>query len=71
VTTPSAASTERPGPPSGFGALPFPISEAVIPALTLGAVIVGNLAFKQGATSAADRGVREPEQAARPTTVRW
>jgi heavy metal translocating P-type ATPase len=41
VTTPSAASTERPGPPSGFGALPFPISEAVIPALTLGAVILG------------------------------
>ena len=41
MTTPAAASSERPGPPSGLGALPFPLKEAVIPALTLLGVIVG------------------------------
>lgn len=41
MTTPAAASTERPAPPSGLGALPFPLRAAIIPALTLLAVIVG------------------------------
>ncbi len=35
------ASAERPAPPSGLGALPFPMRDAVIPGLTLLAVIAG------------------------------
>jgi heavy metal translocating P-type ATPase len=41
VTTPTVASLERPAPLSGLGALPFPLRAAIIPALTLIAVIAG------------------------------
>jgi len=41
VTTPAVASLERPAPPTGLGALSFPLEAARIPALTLGALLVG------------------------------
>lgn len=43
MSTPSAASSERPAPPSGLGALPFPLEEARIPALTLAALVLGGV----------------------------
>ena len=43
MTTPVVASTERPAPHKGFGALPFPLAAARAPALTLVALITGGL----------------------------
>ena len=43
MTTPAAASSERPAPPTGLGALPFPLEEARIPALTLVALVLGGI----------------------------
>jgi len=43
VVTPPAASPERPAPPTGRGALPFPLEEAVIPLLVVVALAVGGV----------------------------
>ncbi len=41
MTAPAPASPERPATPPGRGALPFPLSAARTPALTLGALVLG------------------------------
>ena len=43
VTTPSPASSERPVPPQGTGALSFPLAAARLPALTLAALVLGGV----------------------------
>ncbi len=43
MVTPPAASPERPAPPTGRGALPFPLEEAVIPLLVVVALAVGGV----------------------------